>query len=114
MLRTCGAAVLRPYEERANSRPQKRRVRHPVESVLLSEGLLEWPVAPEILAVLGQGVNGIEVFVAARERFRVIGFDAGAIILGPVGDAQLAVVFFHLVNPALSDERNIANHARSG
>ena len=66
-------------------------------------GLLRAGAAPELLPRLGQSVDRIVVFIAARERFGILRLDTGAIVLGPIGDAKLAVVLFDLVNPALAN-----------
>src|SRR6266566_2414420 len=70
--------------------------------------------APPFLTCGGQGVNGVVILVEALERLRIVGFDAGAIILGPVGDAFFTVVVLHLMNPTLADKGHIANHPWCG
>src|SRR6266481_6368758 len=81
---------------------------------LLRQRLLRGTGAPEVLPGFRQRVDGIVIFVAAIQRFRVVRFNARAVILRPVGNAQLPVVFLHLVHPALADKWHIANDARRG
>src|SRR5882762_2826529 len=81
---------------------------------LLRQRLLRGTGAPEVLPGLRQRVDGIVVFVAAVQRFRVISFNPRAVILRPVRNSQLPVVFLHLVHPALADKRHIANDTRRG
>src|SRR5258706_2064440 len=81
---------------------------------LLRQRLLRGTGAPEVLPSLRQGVDGIVIFVAAIQRFRVVRFNSRAVILRPVGNPQLPVVFLHLVHPALADKRHIANDTRRG
>src|SRR5260221_7076360 len=81
---------------------------------LLRQRLLSASGAPEVLAGFRQRVDGIEIFVAAIQRFRIVGFNSRAVIFCPVGNAQLPVVFLQLVHPALADKRHIADDARRG
>src|SRR5882762_11813296 len=81
---------------------------------LLRQRLLRGTGAPEVLPGFRQRVDGIVIFVAAIQRFRVISFNSRAVILRPVRNSQLPVVFLHLVHPALADKRHIANDTRRG
>src|SRR5260221_12591040 len=74
---------------------------------LLRQRLLGASGAPEVLAGFRQRVDGIVIFVAAIQRFRIVGFNSRAVIFCPVGNAQLPVVFLQLVHPALADKRHI-------
>src|SRR5690348_1639594 len=71
-------------------------------------------VAPPFLARGRQGVNGVVILVEALQRFRIVSFNAGSVILRPVGDAFFAVVVLELMNPALANKRHVANHSRRG
>src|SRR5437879_7022184 len=62
---------------------------------------------PPVLARGGQGVNRIVILVEAGESAGVVGFDAGLVILRPVRDALLAVVFLQLLHPAFADKRDV-------
>src|SRR4051812_48542158 len=63
--------------------------------------------APVVLAGLGQRADGVVIRVALRQRLGVVGLDAGAVVLRPVADPQLAVVLVDLVHPALAHERHV-------
>jgi len=54
---------------------------------LLGESLLCAAATPELLAQLRQRVDRIEILIAPRERFRIVGFDPRPIVLGPIGNA---------------------------
>src|SRR5258707_9086958 len=79
---------------------------------LLRQRLLRGTGAPEVLPGFRQCVDRIVIFVAAIQRFRIVRFNSRAVILRPVGNRQLPVVFLHLVHPALADKRHIANDTR--
>src|SRR5438067_5900241 len=65
-------------------------------------GTVALPVRPPPLARGGQGVDRVVVGILPAQRERVAGLHRGPVVLGPVGDAQLAVVPGHLVHPALA------------
>src|SRR5579859_6755667 len=81
---------------------------------LLRQRLLCGTRAPEVLPGFRQRVDGIVIFVATIQRFGVVRFNSRAVILCPVGNAQLPVVFLHLVHPALADKWHIAIDMRRG
>src|SRR5437868_3560595 len=68
-------------------------------------------VAPPGAAFLGEGVDRVVVGVLAGEGQVVACLDAGAVVLGPVGDAARGVVAGDLVDPALADVGDVADHA---
>src|SRR6266540_600347 len=71
-------------------------------------------LAPPVLAGGGEGVDRVVVGVHAGERVGVVLLDGRAVVLRPVGDAALAVVFDEHVHPALADERDVADDAGGG
>src|SRR5579859_257531 len=81
---------------------------------LLRQRLLSASSAPEILSCFRQRVDWVVILVAAIQRFGVVRFNSRAVILCPVGNAQLPVVLLHLVHPALADKRHIANDTWRG
>src|SRR5439155_26144113 len=66
-------------------------------------------LSPPALPLIVQGVDGVVVVVAARERLRILRFDPGAVVLPPVGDAAAPLVVIRHMHPALADERDVAD-----
>src|ERR1700730_12494410 len=60
---------------------------------LLRQRLLRGSDTPEVLPGLGQRIDGGVIFVAAVQCFRVVRFNSRAVILRPVRNPQLPVVF---------------------
>src|SRR5438270_3701684 len=72
------------------------------------------PGPPAITAGLGERADRVVVREPPAEGVGVVGLDAGAVVLRPVADAELAVVVLDLVDPALAHERDVAHDARGG
>src|SRR5436190_811352 len=76
---------------------------------------LELRALPPVgLPLLGEGRDRVVVRVPPGQRLGVLELDAGAVVLRPVRDPALAVVFVELVDPPLPDERDVAHHAWGG
>src|SRR5262249_12247147 len=71
-------------------------------------------LSPPALTRLGQPIDRVVELVLPRQRVGVVLRDAGAVVLGPEGDAALVVVLGHLVDPALADVGHVADEARGG
>src|SRR5229473_5618678 len=94
--------------------PVSGMARIPAASLALQRSVCGGLAAPPVLTRSRQGIDWIVVFVEAAQGFRIVGFNAGLIVFRPVGDALLAVVLLQLMDPALADERHVANDARRG
>src|SRR5947209_3564517 len=67
---------------------------------------------PPLLTLVRQRRDRVVVRIATCQGVSVVVFDAGAVVLRPVGDAAHSVVVLELVDPTLADVGNVADHPR--